>query len=140
MDYIRKVESPQQASKMLVDHALSKFSTDNLSVMVVRFNPKKVRENTSIDIGVQHEERNTGISEVEMIVGEARRNSNIPAGGVSLSEAEKQELADQVIAEQREEQEAGPELTPEGQAHADELLRQRQVQTGSSGGGATGAA
>lgn len=121
---------------MLVDHALSKFSTDNLSVMVVRFNPKKVRENTSIDIGVQHDEHNAGISEVEMIVGEARRNSNIPPEGASLSEAEKQDLANQVIAEQQEEQEAGPELTPEGQAQAQQLLREQQ---GNQGGG-TGAA
>lgn len=132
VDYIRKVESPQQASKMLVDHALSKFSTDNLSVMVVRFNPKKVRENTSIDIGVQHEEQNAGISEVEMIVGEARRHSNIPPEGASLSEAEKQELANQVITEQREEQEAGPELTPEGQAQAEQLLREKQAGQGGS--------
>lgn len=136
VDYIRKVESPQQASKMLVDHALSKFSTDNLSVMVVRFNPKKVRENTSIDIGVQHEEQNRGISEVEMIVGEARRNSNIPPEGASLSEAEKQELANQVITEQQEEQESGPELTPEGQAQAEQLLREQQAKQG----GGTGAA
>lgn len=124
---------------MLVEHALSKFSTDNLSVMVVRFNPKKVRENTSIDIGVQHEEQSTGISEVEMIVGEARRHSNIPPEGLSLTESEKQDLANQVIAEQQEEQEPGPELNPEGRAHAEELLRRNQAgQGGSSGGGAPG--
>lgn len=127
---------------MLVDHALSKFSTDNLSVMVVRFNPKKVRENTSIDIGVQHEEQNTGISEVEMIVGEARRHSNIPPEGTSLSESEKQELTNQVIAEQKEEQESGPELTPEGQAHAEQLLREQHAAQGggTTSGGATGSA
>lgn len=107
---------------MLVDHALSKFSTDNLSVMVVRFNTKKVRANTSIDIGVQHEEHDTGISEAEMIVHEARRHSNIPPEGGSLTEAEKQEVARQIA----EEQENGPELTPEGRVHAEQALREKQ--------------
>lgn len=107
--------------------------------MVVRFNTKKVRENTSIDIGVQHEEQDKGISEVEMIVNEARRHSNIPVEGGSMSEAEKQEVTNQVIAEQQEEQEDGPELTPEGQAQAEDALRDKQTsQGGTTSSGSTG--
>lgn len=118
---------------MLVDHALSKFSTDNLSVMVVRFNTKKVRANTSIDIGVQHDEHETGISEAEMIVNEARRHSNIPREGGSLSEEDKQEVARQIA----EEQENGPELTPEGRVLAEQALRERQGNQGTGGAGSS---
>lgn len=35
-ELIRNVYDPQEASKILVDHALSRFSSDNLSCMVVR--------------------------------------------------------------------------------------------------------
>ncbi|CAG8554524.1 7246_t:CDS:2 [Acaulospora colombiana] len=37
VDLIKDVTDPQLASKTLTEHALQKFSTDNLSVMVVRF-------------------------------------------------------------------------------------------------------
>lgn len=37
---IYDIHDPQAASKFLVDHALSRFSTDNLSIMVVRFDTK----------------------------------------------------------------------------------------------------
>lgn len=37
MDLIADVSDPQEASEKLLHHALSNFSTDNTSVMVVRF-------------------------------------------------------------------------------------------------------
>lgn len=37
MDLIQNVTDPQEASDLLLQHALSNFSTDNTSVMVVRF-------------------------------------------------------------------------------------------------------
>ncbi|WWC90182.1 uncharacterized protein L201_005115 [Kwoniella dendrophila CBS 6074] len=37
VDLIRKITDPQDASKYLLDHAMSNYSTDNLSVMVIRF-------------------------------------------------------------------------------------------------------
>lgn len=78
--------------------------------MVVRFNSAKVRENTSIDIGVEHEPHEKGaISEVEMIVSEARRNSGIPIDAVQLTTREEAELREDIIREQ-EESEPGPEL------------------------------
>jgi protein phosphatase PTC1 len=50
------VEDPNVAAKLLVDHALAKFSTDNLSCMVVRFDksplldsPNKVRTPTGVE-------------------------------------------------------------------------------------------
>jgi protein phosphatase PTC1 len=36
VELIRNVHDPQEASKILVDYALSRFSSDNLSCMVVR--------------------------------------------------------------------------------------------------------
>lgn len=39
VNLIRKVKDPQEASRVLLDHALSQFSTDNLSVLVVALKP-----------------------------------------------------------------------------------------------------
>ena len=37
VDLIRKVTDAQEASRVLLDYAITNYSTDNLSVMVVRF-------------------------------------------------------------------------------------------------------
>jgi protein phosphatase PTC1 len=37
VDLIRSTADPQKASKLLLDFAMQNYSTDNLSVMVVRF-------------------------------------------------------------------------------------------------------
>lgn len=37
VDLVRSIMDPQEASKKLLDHAMTNYSTDNLSVMVVRF-------------------------------------------------------------------------------------------------------
>lgn len=39
VDLVRAVKDPQEASKMLVDYALGRFSSDNLSCMIVRLDP-----------------------------------------------------------------------------------------------------
>ncbi|KAF8332628.1 phosphatase 2C-domain-containing protein [Cantharellus anzutake] len=39
VDLIRPIQDPQLASKRLVEYALSHFSSDNISVIVVRFHP-----------------------------------------------------------------------------------------------------
>ena len=46
VDLIRHTTDPQAASKQLVDHALGRFSTDNLSCMVVRFDGAALRKQT----------------------------------------------------------------------------------------------
>lgn len=38
VDLVRGFDDAQDASKMLLDHALGNYSTDNLSVMVIRLN------------------------------------------------------------------------------------------------------
>ena len=113
VDLVRHVHDPQSASKILVDHALARFSTDNLSVMIVRFDPQKLQQNTKIDIGVETEatKEKGAVSEVEMLVGEARRHSIAQEGQASDQDSE--ELRHMVIKEQENEnQEDGPELTP----------------------------
>lgn len=129
VDLIRQVQDPQLASKMLVDHALARFSTDNLSVMIVRFDPQKLQQNTKIDIGVETEATKAkgAISEVEMIVGEARRHSALAPEG-SSSDQDSEELRETVIKESEyEEQEPGPELTPEGKGEAEKILSEKQA-------------
>ena len=41
MDLVRNEDDPQLASKMLVDYALQRFSSDNLSCMIVRLDHQK---------------------------------------------------------------------------------------------------
>lgn len=43
VDLVRDVDDPQEASKILVDHALQRFSSDNLSCMIVRLDHVKMR-------------------------------------------------------------------------------------------------
>ena len=128
VDLIRGVQDPQTASKMLVEHALARFSTDNLSVMVVRFDPQKLQQNTKRDIGVETDANKDklAISEVEMIVGEARRHSGAPPEG-AISDQDSEELRESVIKEQEEEgQEMGPEYTPEGKTKAEKILSEKK--------------
>ena len=128
MDLVRGMQDPQAASKALVDHALARFSTDNLSVMVVRFDPQKLQTNTEMDIGVETgaNKDKLAISEVEMIVGEARRNSGYVQEGTA-SDQDSEDLMQTVIKEQEDEdQEPGPEYTPEGRPEAERLLSERK--------------
>jgi len=131
VDLVRNVHDPQQASKALVDHALARFSTDNLSVMIVRFDPNKLQQNTKIGIGVEAEgDKDKGaISEVEMIVSEARRHSGI-GEEAAVSDQDSEELRQMVIREaETEEEEPGPELTPEGKGEAEKILSSKQEDT-----------
>ena len=97
--------------------------------MIVRFDPKKLQANTTTDIGMESDPATLekgAVSEVEMIVNEARRHSGLhTTESMALSEVESEELKQMVIEEQQEEQEPGPELTPEGQAQAQQLLSQK---------------
>jgi protein phosphatase PTC1 len=55
------------AAKLLVDHALSRFSTDNLSCMIVRFDQQALLEsqnNRDKAIGVEGDAAETGTSAV----------------------------------------------------------------------------
>ena len=112
---------------MLVEHALARFSTDNLSVMIVRFDPQKLLANTTSDIGLERDpatQEKGAVSEVDMLVNEARHSGLYETDSVPLSEVESSEVK-QIIKEE-EEQEPGPELTPEGKPEAERILAERQ--------------
>ena len=82
---MRSTQDPQLASKQLVDHALARFSTDNLSCMIVRFDSKAMQNvmgrNTTPG-GVQGEPPpvRKSVSETEKIVGDAKTRLSTDAG------------------------------------------------------------
>jgi len=76
VDLIRNIQDPQAASKQLVDHALARFSTDNLSCMVIRFDNKalkSLKEAHSIGVEGDSETLKGGISEADAIVGSVKK-------------------------------------------------------------------
>ncbi|KAI6820283.1 PP2C-domain-containing protein [Hortaea werneckii] len=109
VDLVRNIHDPQQASKVLVDHALGRFSTDNLSCMVVRFDSKAVQQtasNQSQLIGVEGDPATTagGISEAEALVMESKKQLDETGEGLDRIPSD--------LIEQDEEHDAepGPEL------------------------------
>ncbi|OOQ85526.1 protein phosphatase 2C [Penicillium brasilianum] len=80
VDLIRNVQDAQHASKLLVDHALARFSTDNLSCMVIRLDStrlKNVVNNKTEPIGVEGDPATNvahGMSEADKIVEGARKS------------------------------------------------------------------
>jgi len=97
VDLIRNQQDPTSAAKQLVDHALARFSTDNLSCMVVRFDKTALlttAKEPSSAIGVEGDPLSHPgkISEVEKIVGDAKRKvaeDGVPGIGVSGSNSGK---------------------------------------------------
>ncbi|KAF2269883.1 PP2C-domain-containing protein [Lojkania enalia] len=105
VDLVRHIQDPQAASKTLVDHALARFSTDNLSCMIVRFDNKalKQRKNESL-LGVDGDPgAKTGISEADALVSQARKQMGEPEQAIESAAAE-------MIMEEEEMSEPGPEL------------------------------
>ncbi|KAL2865135.1 type 2C protein phosphatase PTC1 [Aspergillus lucknowensis] len=80
VDLIRDVPDAQLASKILVDHALARFSTDNLSCMVIRLEADRHREfaNRTIDAALPESNLSTNpgpaITETDKIVEGARKS------------------------------------------------------------------
>lgn len=107
MDLVRGIQDAQVASKTLVDHALARFSTDNLSCMVVRFDNKALKQRkTEAQLGVDRDPPGTkpGISEADAIVAQAKKEVGEPE--VSIESAAK----DVIQEEEDEQEEGGPEL------------------------------
>lgn len=127
MDLVRHNHDPQAASKALVDHALARFSTDNLSCMIVRFDNRAVQqtvERKTEPIGVEGDpatRKSGGISEADAIVKEARKSMGGEPGKVLHSdvtsndnpEEDKARISQEIIREE-EEKEVGPEVDPSG--------------------------
>ncbi|KAL4901641.1 hypothetical protein BDW74DRAFT_187261 [Aspergillus multicolor] len=73
VELIRNVPDAQEASKILVDHALARFSTDNLSCMVIRLNADRHREVASRTVDLESNP-GRGVSEADKIVEGARKS------------------------------------------------------------------
>lgn len=86
---VRNVSDPVSASKLLVDHALSRFSTDNLSCMIVRLDKEALLQSQhQKDVGVESDTGPKVVSEVDRIVKETKQkiaDGSTPAVGVSAS-------------------------------------------------------
>ncbi|KAH8668110.1 phosphatase 2C-like domain-containing protein [Tricladium varicosporioides] len=97
VDLVRANMDPSSAAKQLVDHALARFSTDNLSCMIVRLNKTALHtaaKDASAAIGVEGDPASHPgkISEAEKIVSEAKRKvqeDGVPGIGVSGSNSGK---------------------------------------------------
>lgn len=79
VDLVRNVSDAQEASKILVDHALGRFSTDNLSCMVIHLDADRHREVSSrtTDPVVPESKPSKpgrGFSEADRIVEGARKS------------------------------------------------------------------
>ncbi|KAH9994055.1 PP2C-domain-containing protein [Xylariaceae sp. FL0662B] len=93
VDIVRDVQDPVAASKMLVDHALARFSTDNLSCLIVRFDKAALldhQNNKDRPIGVEGDSVSASgkISEADKIVSSTKQKiaeGDTPAVGVSAS-------------------------------------------------------
>lgn len=111
------MEDSQQASKILVDHALARFSTDNLSCMVIRLDSNRVKDvvnNKADPIGVAGDlsaHVPHGVSEADKIVEGARRSmaSSGLADNPERAEQANEEILEK-MASNSADQEPGPEL------------------------------
>ncbi|KAK7737021.1 mgpp2cl-1, protein phosphatase 2C-like protein 1 [Cytospora paraplurivora] len=86
-DLVRNVHEPASAAKQLVDHALARFSTDNLSCMVVRLNKDALLEsqnNKDYRVGVEGDQAAAPgkIGEVDRIIGATKKQ--IADGGSTI--------------------------------------------------------
>lgn len=96
VDLVHNVQDPVVASKKLVEYALARFSTDNLSCMIVRLNKSALLDTASnplTSIGVEGDPVGGPgrLSEADKIVADARRRAEegAPSMGVSGSNSGK---------------------------------------------------
>lgn len=114
---MRHTYDPQAASKQLVDHALARFSTDNLSCMIVRFDIEALQqtvERRNEPIGVDGDPPSTrkgGISEADAILKEAKKNMD--EAGQDIGAEDRTRLNRETIQEE-EEKEARPQADHNG--------------------------
>ncbi|KAL2817718.1 phosphatase 2C-like domain-containing protein [Aspergillus cavernicola] len=124
VELIRNVSDAQEASKILVDHALARFSTDNLSCMVIRLDADRLREvaNRTVDPavveGTLSSNPGRGISETDKIVEGARKsmaNTGI-ADDVDSTKKSYEEMEEISERSSNEEHEPAISFSPNGPA------------------------
>ncbi|KAH8668592.1 putative phosphoprotein phosphatase 2C [Xylariales sp. PMI_506] len=91
VDLVREVHDPIAAAKLLVDHALARFSTDNLSCMVVRFDKTaslETQKEKAIGVEGDSSDASGRVSEADKIVSSTKQKiaeGGTPPIGVSAS-------------------------------------------------------
>lgn len=141
-DLVRHIQDPQVASKQLVDHALARFSTDNLSCMIVRFDNDALKaRRLEASIGVQGDATTgtAGESEADALVDKVKRHidetGEMPGGTVTARE----EMAD--IPEEREREHGVEEGSVEDVTQSDlneQVLEEARKKARKHGDGAEG--
>jgi protein phosphatase PTC1 len=120
VDLIRNVHDAQEASKILVDHALARFSTDNLSCMVIRFDSDRVKDviNRTVEpIGVDGDPSSNvdrGMSEADKIIEGARKS--MASAGIADDPATAAKAQEEILQKMSNE-EPGPELSVNEHSH-----------------------
>ncbi|PWY66068.1 PP2C-domain-containing protein [Aspergillus heteromorphus CBS 117.55] len=115
VDLVRNVPDAQDASKILVDHALARFSTDNLSCMVIRFNSNRVKEviNRTADlIGVDGDPPTNverGVSEADKIIEGARKS--MASAGIADDPQTAEKVTEEILQKMSTDSEPGPEVS-----------------------------
>lgn len=131
---MRNEHDPQLGSKKLVEHALARFSTDNLSCMVVRFDNRGIQKlRAEHNIGVEGDKHTApgGLTEAEAIVAETKKHLEQTGAPPGFGKPEARS-SDPMIAEQPEEEkkaEAGPELNEDVLKKAQEKAKEGQQAT-----------
>lgn len=110
---MRDTQDPQAASKILVDHALSRFSTDNLSCMIVRFDKQATSDRKLNPTSPEQTTATAVISETENIIESAKLNNEKESKNSSESKNDKGKppAEDTAQADSKAEQELGPEVS-----------------------------
>lgn len=106
VDLVRNIKDPQAASKALVEYALNRFSTDNLTIMIVRFDNQALQQTVERKvepIGVDGDPaaQKGGVSEADAIIAEQRQKLE-----------ESGELLDRVPSDINEEEEKAENVDP----------------------------
>ncbi len=133
MDLVRNTADAQAASKILVDHALARFSTDNLSCMIVRFDNKALQQTVdrkTEPIGVEGDppsNRKGGISEADAIVREARKSLSDSSTLVPDETSSEEKSLSQDVIREEEDKEVGPEIDPGGLKAVTEGVEDKQT-------------
>lgn len=123
---MRNVPDAQEASKILVDHALSRFSTDNLSCMVIRLDAERIKEvvnQAAEPIGGDRGPRRKvdhGMSEADKIVEGARRS--MQSAGLT-DDTEATEKVNEEILQKMSDDEPGPELSVDEHSDVPEVVK-----------------
>ncbi|RWA07296.1 hypothetical protein EKO27_g7799 [Xylaria grammica] len=133
VDLVRDKPDPIAASKLLVDHALARFSTDNLSCMIIRFDKAALLDQNNKDRYIGVEGDSTGESGVSASnSGRGRDPTPIDEGDTFKPTIIKESVEEEELDPADEEEVDAPEVSAKGVTDKDAVA----ATTNAAGGGA----